>query len=200
MGTRRSTTGLESADLGERSNERRGRAFCAAADGGELGSDLNGPPPLARERGVDGVPTLLLLVPPGVEGRWLDDGVEGRGLVEDGVDGRWLEEGVLGLPLLLMGDSFGPDLPMATSIKNRTNSFFFLFTLSFVEKLSEITEYWEQSGAPIFLFCWDQTETKTLRCSCNVQRPLRSKFDHFRGTKRHLKTAHSRVRRKLQET
>jgi hypothetical protein len=94
LGTRRSTTGLVSPDLGERSNERRG--FCAAADGGELGSDLKGPAPLLRERGVDGVPTLLLLVPPGVEGRWLEDGV-------------------LGLPLLT-GDSFGPDLPMATSI------------------------------------------------------------------------------------
>jgi hypothetical protein len=115
LGTRRSTTGLVSPDLGERSNERRG--FCAAADGGELGSDLKGPPaPLVREpRGVDGVPTLLLLVPPGVEGRWLDDGVDGRWL-EDGVEGRWwLEDGVLGLPLL-MGDSFGPDLSMATSI------------------------------------------------------------------------------------
>ena len=72
MGTRRSTTGLVSADLGERSKERRGRA--AAADGGELGSDLNGPPPL-RERGVEGVPLppvavlVPLLVPPGVEGR-----------------------------------------------------------------------------------------------------------------------------------
>jgi hypothetical protein len=73
LGTRRSTTGLVSADLGERSKERRGRA--AAADGGELGSDLNGPPPL-RERGVEGVPTppvppaaAPLLVPPGVEGR-----------------------------------------------------------------------------------------------------------------------------------
>ena len=73
MGTRRSTTGLVSAaDLGERSKERRGRA--AAADGGELGSDLNGPPPL-RERGVEGVTpppvpvAVLLLVPPGVEGR-----------------------------------------------------------------------------------------------------------------------------------
>jgi hypothetical protein len=106
---------LESADLGERSNERRGRALCAADDGGELGSDLKGPAPLARERGVDGVPTLLLLVPPGVEGRWLEDGVEGR-WVEDGVDGRWLEEGVLGLPLLLMGDSFGPDLDLEGSI------------------------------------------------------------------------------------
>ena len=116
MGTRRSTTGLESADLGERSNERRGRALCAVADGGELGSDLNGPAPLARERGV---PTLLLLVPPGVDGRWLEDGVEGR-WAEDGVDGRWAEDGVLGLPLLLMGDSFGPDLPMATSIRNGT--------------------------------------------------------------------------------
>jgi hypothetical protein len=31
------------------------------------------------------------------------------------VEGRWLEDGVLGLPLLT-GDSFGPDLPMATSI------------------------------------------------------------------------------------
>lgn len=130
MGTRRSTTGLESADLGERSNERRGRAFCAAAEGGELGSDLKGPPPLVRERGVDGVPTLLLLVPPGVEGRWLEDGVDGRWL-EDGVDGRWLEDGVLGLPLLLMGDSFGPDLSMATSIKNRRNALcFFVFSLS----------------------------------------------------------------------
>lgn len=88
-----------SPDLGERSNERRG--FCAAADGGELGSDLKGPAPLLRERGVDGVPTLLLLVPPGVEGRWLEDGVEGR----------WLEDGVLGLPLLT-GDSFGPDLDL----------------------------------------------------------------------------------------
>jgi len=108
LGTRRSTTGLVSPDLGERSNERRG--FCAAADGGELGSDLKGPPaPLVREpRGVDGVPTLLLLVPPGVEGRWLEDGVDGR---------WWLEDGVLGLPLL-MGDSFGPDLSMATSIVN----------------------------------------------------------------------------------
>jgi hypothetical protein len=74
LGTRRSTTGLVSADLGDRSKERRGRA--AAADGGELGSDLNGPPPL-RERGVDGVPAppvpaaavAPLLVPPGVEGR-----------------------------------------------------------------------------------------------------------------------------------
>jgi hypothetical protein len=71
LGTRRSTTGLVSADLGERSKERRGRA--AAADGGELGSDLNGPPPL-RERGVEGVPPVPaavapLLVPPGVEGR-----------------------------------------------------------------------------------------------------------------------------------
>ena len=107
MGTRRSTTGLESADLGERSNERRGRALCAVADGGELGSDLNGPAPLERERGV---PTLLLLVPPGVDGQWL----------EDGVDGRWAEDGVRGLPLLLTGDSFGPDLPMATSIRNGT--------------------------------------------------------------------------------
>lgn len=106
---------MESADLGERSNERRGRAFCAAAEGGELGSDLKGPPPLERERGVDGVPTLLLLVPPGVEGRWLEDGVDGRWL-EDGVDGRWLEDGVLGLPLLLMGDSFGPDLDLDGSI------------------------------------------------------------------------------------
>lgn len=99
-----------SPDLGERSNERRG--FCAAADGGELGSDLKGPPaPLVRERGVDGVPTLLLLVPPGVEGRWLEDAVDGRWL-EDGVEGRWwLEDGVLGLPLL-MGDSFGPDLDL----------------------------------------------------------------------------------------
>lgn len=110
MGTRRSTTGLESADLGERSNERRGRALCAA-DGGELGSDLNGPP-LLRVRGVDGVPTLLLLEPPGVEGRWLEEGVEGRWL-DDGVDGRWLDDGVLGLPLPT-GDSFGPDLSMAT--------------------------------------------------------------------------------------
>lgn len=169
MGTRRSTTGLESADLGERSNERRGRAFCAAADGGELGSDLKGPPPLAWERGVDGVPTLLLLVPPGVEGRWLDDGVEGRWLVDDGVDGRWLEEGVLGLPLLLMGDSFGPDLPMATSIKNRTNSFSHSrLSREFErEKRREITE--------------NQTETTSLRCSCNAERPLRSKFEHFRG-------------------
>jgi hypothetical protein len=75
LGTRRSTTGLLSADLGDRSKESRGRA--AAADGGELGSDLNGPPPL-RERGVDGVPpppppvpvpTVLRMVPPGVEGR-----------------------------------------------------------------------------------------------------------------------------------
>jgi hypothetical protein len=65
--TRRSTTGLLSADLGERSNERRGRAFWAA-DGGELGSDLKGPP-LLRECGVDGMPTLLLLDPPVVEGR-----------------------------------------------------------------------------------------------------------------------------------
>jgi hypothetical protein len=110
LGTRRSTTGLLSADLGERSNERRGRALWAA-DGGELGSDLNGPP-LLRERGVDDVPTLLLLEPPGVEGRWLEVGVEGRWL-EDGVDGRWLEDGVLGLPLLT-GDPFGPDLSMAT--------------------------------------------------------------------------------------
>lgn len=105
MGTRRSTTGLESTDLGERSKERRGRAV---ADGGELGSDLNGPPPpppptpLLRERGVDGVPPMLLLVAPGVEGRWM----------EDGVDGRWLDDGVLGRPLL-MGDSFGPDLSMS---------------------------------------------------------------------------------------
>lgn len=120
MGTLRSTTGLESADLGDRSNESRGRAFWAA-DGGEFGSDLNGPP-LVRERGVDGAPTLLLLEPPGVDGRWLEEGVEGRWL-EEVVDGRWLEEGVLGLPLL-MGDSFGPDLPMATSIKNQN---FFLF-------------------------------------------------------------------------
>lgn len=123
LGTRRSTTGLVSTDLGERSNERRG--FCAAADGGELGSDLKGPAPLLRERGVDGVPTLLLLVPPGVEGRWLEEGVDGRWLeegvegrwLEDGVEGRWLEDAVLGLPLL-MGDSFGPDLSMATSIVN----------------------------------------------------------------------------------
>lgn len=105
MGTRRSTTGLESTDLGERSKERRGRAV---ADGGELGSDLNGPPPptpLLRERGVDGVPPMLLLVAPGVEGRWM----------EDGVDGRWLDDGVLGRPLL-MGDSFGPDLDLEGSI------------------------------------------------------------------------------------
>ena len=102
LGTRRSTTGLVSADLGDRSNERRGLA--AAADGGELGSDLNGPPVL-RERGVDGVPPpeLLLEPPPGVEGRWLEDGVEGR----------WPEDGVLGLALPT-DDSFGPDLSTAT--------------------------------------------------------------------------------------
>ena len=76
LGTRRSATGLASADLGERSKERRGRA--AAAAGGELGSDLKGPPVLPREpRGVDGVPppvpvpaaVVPLLVPPGVDGR-----------------------------------------------------------------------------------------------------------------------------------
>jgi hypothetical protein len=119
LGTRRSTTGLLSADRGERSNERRGREFLAA-DGGELGSDLNGPP-LLLERGVDGAPTLLLLEPPGVEGRWLEVGVEGRGL-DDGVDGRWLEDGVLGLPLLT-GDPFGPDLPMATHHRIKNQNF-----------------------------------------------------------------------------
>ena len=76
LGTRRSATGLASADLGERSKERRGRA--AAAAGGELGSDLKGPP-VVRERGVDGMPpsvpvvVMPLLEPPGVDG-WMGAG------------------------------------------------------------------------------------------------------------------------------
>jgi hypothetical protein len=176
LGTRRSTTGLVSADLGERSNERRGRAPCAAADGGELGSDLKGPAPLERERGVDGVPMLLLLVPPGVEGRWLDDGVEGRWL-DDGVEGRWLDDGVLGLPLLLMGDSFGPDLPMATSIKNRRKALlFFLFLLLCRlrwrienDERSEITQLKAAKASSFFFFFAAWIKRKPKECTCKME-------------------------------
>ena len=170
MGTRRSTTGLESADLGERSNERRGRALCAVADGGELGSDLNGPAPLARERGVDGVPTLLLLVPPGVDGRWLEDGVEER-WAEDGVDGRWVEDGVLGLPLLLMGDSFGPDLPMATSIRNG------IVFPSVAESRTASGVKSRRLNSSCFFFSLGSNKMKKARWSGRYDR----KFEHFMG-------------------
>jgi hypothetical protein len=120
---------------------------------------------LERERGVDGVPMLLLLVPPGVEGRWLDDGVEGR----------WLEDGVLGLPLLLMGDSFGPDLPMATSIKNRRKALLYFRFLLLCrlrwrienDERSEITQL-KAAKASSFFCCRDQTKTKRVHLQNGV--------------------------------